>query len=435
MHFLKGMDQIVPDDRSRYEDLTLFGVCVVINKDVTELYGVVDSESDNNEIEGEVELENYLIQTNSYISSQLMARTKETVRKSYNKGQLPSQSSGSHTLATFPNQQSPRFLDSDSDLERATNMFGVNTGRSHGSLTRGSPARGSKHAATPSSSDSGSLPRKSPRLSSPARGTPVCGRGAGRGAGRGKPVGTVNPQPQSAPRKPGQAGFVECGGASGREASRGSPQLTLPSFSTEEDEEDNDNDDDDDEEVDFPKQGTQRRRQTMQSGKQPRQPIAAKNLNLIRAPRRGKSGFAEIARWNRTARQGVFNETKRGRMVKRTRDNAQRQQLRRQQPGFCALRKIRFYQKSTCFLISMRGFQRLVREVVQNVIPNGQNIRWQARALFALQQAAESYLVAYLCDTNLLVIHAKRFTIMPKDMQLVRRMRGRRAIGPEMGDD
>ena len=59
----------------------------------------------------------------------------------------------------------------------------------------------------------------------------------------------------------------------------------------------------------------------------------------------------------------------------------------------------------------------------------------QARAPFALQQAAESYLVAYLCDTNLLAIHAKWFTIMPKDMQLVCRMRGRRAIGPEMGDD
>ena len=102
------------------------------------------------------------------------------------------------------------------------------------------------------------ITRKSPHLSSPARGTPVCGRGAGRGAGRGKPVGTVNLQLQGAPRKSGQAGFVQCGGTGGRGASRSSPRLTLPSFSTEEDEEDNDNNDDDDEEVDFPKQGTQR---------------------------------------------------------------------------------------------------------------------------------------------------------------------------------
>ena len=83
----------------------------------------------------------------------------------------------------------------------------------------------------------------------------------------------------------------------------------------------------------------------------------------------------------------------------------------------------------------MRGFKWLVHEVVQNEIPDGGKYRWQARALFALQQAAESYLIAYLCDTNLLAIHPKSFTIMPKDMQLVGRMRGRRAIGPEMGDD
>ena len=83
----------------------------------------------------------------------------------------------------------------------------------------------------------------------------------------------------------------------------------------------------------------------------------------------------------------------------------------------------------------MRGFQWYVREVVLNEMPDGGKYRWQARALLALQQAAESYLVVYLCDTNLLAIHAKRSTIMSKDMVLVRHMWGRRAIGPKMGDD
>ena len=55
------------------------------------------------------------------------------------KGNLPSQSSGGQTLATFANRRSPRFLDSDSDLERAANMFGINTRQSP---VRGSPARG-----------------------------------------------------------------------------------------------------------------------------------------------------------------------------------------------------------------------------------------------------------------------------------------------------
>ena len=48
----------------------------------------------------------------------------------------------------------------------------------------------------------------------------------------------------------------------------------------------------------------------MQGEKQPQNPIATKNLNLIRAPRWGRSGFTEIAAWNRSARQGAWNETK-----------------------------------------------------------------------------------------------------------------------------
>ena len=156
------------------------------------------------------------------------------------------------------------------------------------------------------------------------------GRGANRGVGHSVPVGTVTPQLRRGRGQPGQAGFVQRGA---RGASRSSPRLTLPSFSTEEedddenDEDNNDNDDDNDgdkdtdddeeEEVDFPDQGNvQRRRQTMQGGKQPWNPIATKNLNLIRAPKQRKSSFAEIAAWNRWARQGAWNETKRGWMAK-----------------------------------------------------------------------------------------------------------------------
>ena len=83
----------------------------------------------------------------------------------------------------------------------------------------------------------------------------------------------------------------------------------------------------------------------------------------------------------------------------------------------------------------MRAFQRFVQQVALDESPGGKEYRWQARTLFVLQQAAEAYMVAYLCDANLLAIHAKRSTIMEKDMVLVRRMRGRRAIGFEMGDN
>ena len=68
-----------------------------------------------------------------------MARTKQMVRKSDSKGQIPSQSSSGHTLATFPNRQSPRFLDSDSDLEKAVNKFGVKPGNRQKSHQQGDP--------------------------------------------------------------------------------------------------------------------------------------------------------------------------------------------------------------------------------------------------------------------------------------------------------
>ncbi|KAJ0793129.1 putative transcription factor Hap3/NF-YB family [Helianthus annuus] len=48
-------------------------------------------------------------------------------------------------------------------------------------------------------------------------------------------------------------------------------------------------------------------------------------------------------------------------------------------------------------------------------------------AVAALQEAAEAYLVGLFEDTNLCAIHAKRVMIMPKDMQLARRIRGERA--------
>ena len=113
--------------------------------------------------------------------------------------------------------------------------------------------------------------------------------------------------------------------------------------------------------------------------------------------------------------------------------HVQNQGIRRARAGMRALREIRFYQGSTCFLIPMRAFQRAVRQVALDV--NGRELRWQARALFALQQAAEAYLVAFLGDANLLAIHARRTTIMKKDLVMVRRMCGRRAIGFDFGDD
>jgi histone H3 len=48
----------------------------------------------------------------------------------------------------------------------------------------------------------------------------------------------------------------------------------------------------------------------------------------------------------------------------------------------------------------------------------------QSTALLALQEASEAYLVRLFEDTNECAMHAKRVTIMPKDMRLARRIRG-----------
>ena len=95
----------------------------------------------------------------------------------------------------------------------------------------------------------------------------------------------------------------------------------------------------------------------------------------------------------------------------------------RYRPGTVALREIRKYQKSTELLIRKAPFQRLVREITRGFMADWHH---QSSAVLALQEAAEAYLVGLFEDTNLCAIHAKRVTIMPKDIQLARRIRGER---------
>ncbi|XP_063063912.1 uncharacterized protein LOC134456476 [Engraulis encrasicolus] len=103
----------------------------------------------------------------------------------------------------------------------------------------------------------------------------------------------------------------------------------------------------------------------------------------------------------------------------------------RYRPGTVALREIRRYQKSTELLIRKLPFQRLVREIAQDFKTD---LRFQSSAVMALQEASEAYLVGLFEDTNLCAIHAKRVTIMPKDIQLARRIRGERRNATRMAD-
>ena len=103
----------------------------------------------------------------------------------------------------------------------------------------------------------------------------------------------------------------------------------------------------------------------------------------------------------------------------------------RYRPGTVALKQIRQYQKSTELLIRKLPFQRLVWEISADseviTSPLCGKVRFQSAAVMALQEAAEAYLVGLFEDTNLCAIHTKQVTIMPKDIQLARRIRGERA--------
>lgn len=94
---------------------------------------------------------------------------------------------------------------------------------------------------------------------------------------------------------------------------------------------------------------------------------------------------------------------------------------RRFRPGTVALREIRKYQKSTELLIRKLPFQRLVREIAMGMKPE---LRFQSTALLALQEGAEAFLAGMFHDSNLIAIHGRRVTLMPKDILLWKRLHG-----------
>ena len=102
-------------------------------------------------------------------------------------------------------------------------------------------------------------------------------------------------------------------------------------------------------------------------------------------------------------------------------DIAGQKKTKRFRPGTKALREIKKLQKTTDLLLRKLPFQRLVREIAHGC---NTDLMFQGQALLALQEASEMYMVGMFEDTNLAAIHGKRVTIMPRDLQLARRLRG-----------
>lgn len=123
--------------------------------------------------------------------------------------------------------------------------------------------------------------------------------------------------------------------------------------------------------------------------------------------------------------------------------------------GGLAIKEIQRYQKSTELLIPKVSFQRAVRDICMEIArekfaapPEDRRsrrarsstdpppapeqppadgtggIRFELQAMVAIQEAAEAFLVGLMEDSNLCAIHAKRVTLMPRDLLLALRLRG-----------
>ena len=219
---------------------------------------------------------------------------------------------------------------------------------------------------------------------------PTAGGGAGTGDGSGAQEG-------------GGPSTSGAGGSGGKKRGR-----------------DDDGDDDD----------PNKRRKTGDGGKQPKQQVARKEPRkkvVAYPPIDRKLPPLYISRPKERTELGhrVLDFTaEQKRKIHEARMQGRRIKPHRYRAGTVALKDIRHYQGSTALLIRKLPFQRVVREITQDIKTG---LRFQSAALLCLQEATEAYLVSLLEDSNLCAIHARRVTIMPKDIQLARRIRGERA--------
>ena len=136
-------------------------------------------------------------------------------------------------------------------------------------------------------------------------------------------------------------------------------------------------------------------------------------LYISRPKERTELGH-RVLDWTEVQKRKIHEARMQGRLIKPHRYRA----------GTAALKDIRHFQASTALLIRKLPFQRAVREIAQNYKTD---LRFQSAVVLCLQEATEAYLVRLFDDANLCAIHAGRVTIMPKDIQLARRIQGEHA--------
>eukprot|EP00930_Biecheleria_cincta_P023478 TRINITY_DN16967_c0_g1_i1.p1 TRINITY_DN16967_c0_g1~~TRINITY_DN16967_c0_g1_i1.p1 ORF type:complete len:197 (-),score=50.23 TRINITY_DN16967_c0_g1_i1:67-657(-) len=135
---------------------------------------------------------------------------------------------------------------------------------------------------------------------------------------------------------------------------------------------------------------------------------------MARTKAEARRAIAEEAAKGQKSKDGSKNKRK----VKVSKEPV-KQDEERARNGAKASKEIRFYQQNTELLLRKIPFQRLVREICQKLGP----FRFEVQALLALQEAAEMFLTGVFEDASLFALHGRRVTVMPRDLQLTRRIR------------
>ncbi|XP_055936320.1 histone H3-like centromeric protein A isoform X1 [Argiope bruennichi] len=163
----------------------------------------------------------------------------------------------------------------------------------------------------------------------------------------------------------------------------------------------------------------QRMQVQKQAAKRPRTSPSSHGQNQ---PSTSRQADIDEERWHDTSqRRGGGNSVQHIRPIPVVSASSGRR--RRRKPGTVALREIRKFQKTTDLLILKLPFSRVVRETLQEISATSHS--WQRKAIEALQEATEYYLVALFEDAQLCAFHAGRVTVMVRDVQLARRIYAR----------
>ncbi len=126
----------------------------------------------------------------------------------------------------------------------------------------------------------------------------------------------------------------------------------------------------------------------------------------------------------KSRKKGLKCKIKGSRSKRRSKPLKRKSRSRKQSP----LSKIKFYQRQglSCLTLSKENFRKIVKHITKDYfgprVPGpAPQVRFSAESLNLLQSYIEGYIINLLERAKFISIHAKRFTIQPKDIHLIRK--------------